>query len=140
MKELNPWVLKELRYPKIDLNYDKLEDDLETKKKLYQKLKICANLEKSDHPRRVGVQIDLEIESEKKDLYARIVQEEIYEIEGEEDWKDRTEAVDTVRDIIIPKAYQDLKTYVRNLTKKAWLKPIVLKPYEELAEALGSKE
>ena len=37
MKELNPWVLKETRYPIVDLKFDKWEDT-ETKTKLYQKI------------------------------------------------------------------------------------------------------
>ena len=65
MKELNPWVLKETRYPIVDLKFDKWEDT-ETKTKLYQKIEIKGNLETGEHPKQVGIRIDLEMESEDK--------------------------------------------------------------------------
>lgn len=139
MKELNPWVLKETRYPIVDLKFDKWEDT-ETKTKLYQKIEIKGNLETGEHPKQVRIRIDLEMESENKKIFAHIIQEEVYETEDEPGWRNRKDAVETVREAVIPNAYQNLKTYVRTLTKKAWSKPIVLKPYEELTETLKPKD
>ena len=139
MKELNPWVLKETRYPIVDLKFDKQEDK-EEKIKLYQKLEIKGNLEKGELPRKAGIRINLEMESEDKNIFVHVVQEEVYEIENEPEWKSRKDAIETVKESVIPNSYQNLRSYVRSLTRKAWMKPIVLKTYEDLTETLKLKD
>lgn len=41
--------------------------------------------------------------------FAHIIQEEVYETEDEQGWKNRKDAVETVREAVIPNAYQNLK-------------------------------
>lgn len=125
-------VLEKSLMPCIKLVVSEDASNSKTKDKLRQKISIQGDIEDEDEPSTIKVRIEISADTESKRISFEMCKEDIYKKPSGEKWNDRSEALQDIKTLAIPKSYEEFKAFVEELSGKAGIPSIPMPDYEEI--------
>ena len=125
-------VLEKSLMPCIKLVVSEDASNSKTKDKLRQKISIQGDIEDEDEPSTIKVRIEISADTESKSISFEMCKEDIYKMPSGEKWHDRSEALQDIKILAIPKSYEEFKAFVEELSGKAGIPSIPMPDYEEI--------
>ena len=125
-------VLEKSLMPCIKLVVSEDASNSKTKDKLRQKISIQGDIEDEDEPSTIKVRIEISADTESKSISFEMCKEDIYKKPSGEKCNDRSEALQDIKTLAIPKSYEEFKAFVEELSGKAGIPSIPMPDYEEI--------